>query len=216
MPLLKLWNTLRGRRSAPAAKTAEARTSAADRSLAAEPTAEAGTPAVAKPAASRGVLGLGRRGPHAGLCKLVRPLRVTTVLEISVGDGSRAAAVLQTLAKAEPEAPLRYIAVDQFELGGGPVTLKQFHQRLRKENIRPQVFPDPVDRALLRVAHTVGAVDLVLIADATADWQEPQRRALLSRVTHRDSVILRLHGEDWRREAASDQSPAAAAARAAA
>ena len=223
MPLLKLWKSLRGRRSAAAAPESAgpavypAKETAAAQPAAADPgPGQKAAPAAKQTPASRGVLGIGRRSPHAALCKLVRPLRPVSVLEISVGDGSRAAAVLRTLAKEQPETPLRYVAIDQFELAGGPVTLKQFHQRLRQEGIRPQVFPDSVERALTRVAHTVGAVDLVLIADASDAWQTPQRQWLLDRVTHRESVILRLDGDQWRRESgwggSLDQQPRRAAA----
>ena len=223
MPLLKLWNALRGRRPAAAAADPAPETPASSAGaqaavpasvVKAEPPAKRS--ASAKPAGGRGVLGMPRRDPHRALCKLIRPLRPATILEISVGDGSRAVAVLQTLAKAQPETPPRYVAIDQFELAGGPVTLKQFHQRLRQENVRPQVFPDAVDQALLRVAYTVGAIDLILIADPSAEWDAPQRQQLLGRVTHGDSVVMRFDGEQWRRERVGGSVSRAASRRAAA
>ncbi len=180
MSLLKLWNTIRGRSNkgdAPATPAAEA--------------------ATANKPKSGGGFSLFGGGPHAGLCKQLKTISAASVLEVSVGDGSRAIAVLETLSKHQEQ--VRYLAIDQFEMAGGEVTLKQFHQTLRAKNIRPQLFPEPIDRGLLRVARTVGCVDLVLIAAPLEDWQGPQISQLLTRVSHAQTTLLYLEGETWKR-----------------
>ena len=113
MPLMKLWNSLLGR-SAPA-KEQPVRS--------ANPTtdhARLGGSASRKPTKKSGRSAKGSRlslfgggGPHGALRKLVKPLQAKTVLEISVGDGSRAIAVLETLGEAQK---VRYMAIDQFEM----------------------------------------------------------------------------------------------------
>jgi hypothetical protein len=127
---------------------------------------------------------------------LVQPLQAATVLEISVGDGSRAIAILQTLGDSQQ---VRYVAIDQFEMSGGEVTLKAFHKTMRSEGIRPHVFPEPINRGLLRVANTIGPVDLVIIAAGADQWQTPETLSLLARVTHGETVVLFQDEESWER-----------------
>jgi hypothetical protein len=184
MPLLKLWNSLLGRRDLPGPRADQAKT---------ETTVTAKT----KPA-GRGILGIGSRGPHGSLCKLLRRVQAETVLEICVGDGSRAIAALQALSSNNPG--IRYAAIDQFELAGGPLTLKGFHQALRTADLRrAQFFPETIERGLLRVATTIGPVDLVLIAAPPDRWQTPAVQALISRVTHGNTVVFFEEGDTWNR-----------------
>ena len=194
MPLLKLWNSFRGR-------------STKGQSTDQGPVAESKrTTSKTRAGRGRGIFG---GGPHAGLCKQIKSVDVDSILEISVEDGSRALAVLQAVQKRNENA--RYIAIDQFEMAGGPVTLKQFHQTLRASGFRPQVFPETMERGLIRVAHTIGTVDLVLIAAAPVTWQTPQLLALLSRVTHQETLVLyREEEETWKKFATQNPQRRAA------
>lgn len=175
MPLLKLWNSVRGRST---------KGQSIDQGPASDPQATSKTKK-----SNRGTgLGIFRGGPHAGLCKRVKSVSANSILEISVEDGSRALAVLETIEKTNKN--VRYLAIDQFEMTGGPVTLKQFHQTLRSKGFRPQLFPETMERGLIRVAHTIGAVDLVLVAAPPETWQTLQVLPLLSRVIHQGSLVL--------------------------
>jgi hypothetical protein len=191
MPLLKIWNSIRGRSPAIAEPPATA-----------EATVVESTPKSVERTARGGRLSLFSGGAgtttagHAGLRKLVKPLAARSVLEISVGDGSRAVAVLQSLGNA---SDIRYVAIDQFEMAGGAVTLKTFHQTMRAAGIRPQVFPEPLARGLIRVAHTVGAVDLVIIAAAMESWRTPEILSLLTKVSHPSTTVLYEHEGSWQR-----------------
>ena len=200
MALRKLWNTICGHKSLGQNSTdGTIPASAADPSGAAKTAHPSSTPTRHKKT-SRGILGLGR-GPHDSLCRLIRKTNAKSILEISVGDGSRAVAVVSALAKANPGSPIRYSAIDQFELSGGSISLMQFHRDLRQHGIRPQIFPGDVKSGLIRVAHTIGAVDLVLISsDGTqiGDFEVPPPH-LLSRVSHPESLILRRSEDTWTR-----------------
>jgi hypothetical protein len=201
MPLLKLWNSIRGRSTQ--SQSADDRPAAATQAA----TIDAH---VAPKTKRRPGLGIFGGGPHAALCKLVKPIAATSLLEISIGDGSRAIAVLETLAKTQEN--IRYAAIDQFEMAGGELTLKQFHQTMRAENIRPQVFPEAIERGLIRVARTIGAVDLVVIGAPLDEWHKPSILPLLGRVSHANTVIFYLDAETWSRHdvvAASGLSRAA-------
>ncbi len=91
------------------------------------------------------------------------------------------------------------MAIDQFEMAGGEVTLKAFHKSMRSEGIRPHVFPEPINRGLVSVANTIGPVDLVIIAASQDQWQTPETHSLLARVTHSDTVVLFQDEESWER-----------------
>lgn len=219
MPLLKLWNTIRGRSNSDTGQTdpevatnGPTQTVASQATPASRPTAE---PAIAtKPTKQRLNL-FGGGNPHAPLCKMIRTTTAKTVVEIGVEDGSRAIAVMGTLMQNLPPAPaadsacdgesatpalpaIRYVAVDQFEMAGGETTLKQFHRTLREAELRATVYPEPIDRAITRVAHTIGVVDLVLIATAAEQWQTPANEALMKRICHASTVVLYREGSDWR------------------
>jgi hypothetical protein len=188
MPLLKLWNSIRRRsKSAPEQPARSARSSAEGRKSSRTTGRQSKRPRLSL---------FGGGGPHGALRKLVEPLQAATVLEISVGDGSRAIAILQTLGDSQQ---VRYVAIDQFEMSGGEVTLKDFHKTMRSEGIRPHVFPEPINRGLLRVANTIGPVDLVIIATGTDQWQTPETLSLLARVTHGETVVLFQDEESWER-----------------
>jgi len=186
MPLLKLWNSIRGRS-----------TSEQSVSEAVDDVVVPESPRQRKPAIRRSGLGIFGGGPHAALSKLVRSVPASSVLEISVDDGSRAVAVVQALARTQSD--ISYFAIDPFETAPGGISVKQFHQTLRAENIRPKLFPGSIERGLVQVAYTVGAVDLVLISAEPQDWQTPTVARLLARVSHPGTVVLSRQGDIWSR-----------------
>lgn len=187
MPLLKLWNSICGRR----VPTAEQPPAGVVEST-------AGLPQEKPNLKSKGprLTLFGGGGGHSALCKLVKPLQAKTVLEIGVGDGSQAIALLQALGNS---TQTRYIAIDQFEMAGGEVTLKAFHQSLRAAGIRPQVYPGPIDRGLDRVGNTIGVIDLCVIAVDVVRWQTPETLSLLRRICTPQTVIFYQDDESWER-----------------
>jgi len=162
-------------------------------------------PSIAKRAATKGLFGLGRSNVESGLCKLLSPLKVASLLEIGVGDGSRAIAVVSAIQKNNPDSSLRYCAIDSFEMSDAPendeaaISLVQFHQRLRSEGISPQIFPGSLDQELLRLCHTVGRVDVVLVSENAQRWQNPTTLRNLQRVCHDTTVVFHRDAGTWKR-----------------
>ena len=225
MPLRKLWNSICGRThgapentvaadsAAPTQREIQQRSVAASQTPLSAPTREpkrsepvksaAAYPVGAKPAAaqplaakpSRGILGFGNRSVEPALCKLLKPLKISSLLEVGVDDGTRALAMVATVQASNPETKLRYCAIDAFEMGEGPVTLMQFHQRVRGEGVSPQIFPDSIENGLIRVCHTIGRVDVVVIGAAT----DPNTIAMLRRVCHPETIVFFSENGRWER-----------------
>ena len=205
MPLLKLWNSLRGR-STNAQTLESVETENADPSLKSKPSIRVAT---GSKSAARATFGLFGGGTSGTLRKRLKSISANSVLEIGVDDGARAIAVMDAVSKTSPAT--RYVAIDEFEMAGG-VNLKQFHQTLRNHGIRPQMFPGCVERGLMQVAHTIGAIDLILISNPDAVDSNPVAIGLLERISHCGTTILALEDDAWnpRQVSSSDATRRAA------
>ena len=180
MPLRKLWNSLR-RKSNPS-----------NGSLSHENTADSG-------AVEQGVVKLEKatfkRQCTSQLCQTIARLAPQTILEIGVDDGTRALEYLSGLSAANQS--VRYFAIDQFELAGGKLSLREFHQLLRSAGIRPQLFPESMVAGLTRFSHTIGSADMILVADEISDLQRDTVYRLLGRVSNSQTSILQPCGKQW-------------------
>ena len=156
MPLRKLWNSIRGRSatstevSPPLSMPTSAKPDVTPSEAAAAP---AHRPAAGRGAATRDDKKLFRR---------IESLSVQSVLEVGVGDGARSLALLQTMTHKGHSTPIHYIAIDEFEMGGNQLTLREFHKQLREYPAKAQLVPMPIDAGLDRVVRTYGQVDLVI------------------------------------------------------
>jgi len=190
MPLLKLWNSLRGQSTKPTPPLSGEPEASGEQSITA---ATQDRERAVKPS-NKGSFGMFRGGPHSGLRKRLKTISASSVLEIGVGDGSRAIATMETLSRQSNS--IRYFGIDEFEMAGG-VNLKEFHQTLRNHNIHPQLFPGAVDRALMKIAHTIGSIDLILVTDAGVIDENPALAGLLARISHQETVVLVSRSETW-------------------
>ena len=190
--LKKFWKSLRRSSNDPVPAAPES----AEQSGASVAIKKRGTeskPATGKSRTGR-ILGIGGHQPHRRLAKMIKRTNASSVLEIGVGDGSRAVAVTETLSGDRSEKEILYAAIDLFEMGGGGnTTLKDFHQTLRGSAAKAKVFPGEVEPNLPRVAHTIGPVDLILISAEAPEFSHP----LLAKVTHETTVVLAQHNDSW-------------------
>lgn len=115
--------------------------------------------------------------------------QIGTILDTNLGDAARAVEVLQAI--ADPTAaPPKYVAIDQFDLGNGRLTLMEFHQRIRREGGQPVAIPGDLLSGLRQLSQTLGTVDLVLLDGEQVDLTQLELRRLLARVTHSESLVL--------------------------
>ncbi|EMI54029.1 hypothetical protein [Rhodopirellula sallentina] len=176
-----------------------------------EPVAAAKAAAPAAPP-KRGVLSMLSRGEHDALLKLINKQRPSSILEIGVGDGSRMPAILAMMDQSGvTQDSLKAIVIDEFELGGGVVAMRDYHRQLAGLSIRPVIFPEPVGRGLVSVAHRFGAVDLVLVDTAVEETNSQDLATFLGKVTHPGSQVLSNASGKWtNRKAGSDVARRAA------
>lgn len=170
----------------------------------------AAAPAFAAP--RRNVLSLLSRGEHDPLLRMIGENKPTSILEIGIGDGSRTPAILSMLCQAGclPGA-IKVIVIDEFELAGGDVTMRDYHRQLAGLTLRPVIFPEPVGRGLISVAHRFGAVDMVLLDVKASSTHAAELAALLGKVTHQRSVVLSNENGKWTARQPSEQQTRRAA-----
>ena len=119
---------------------------------------------------------------------------VSSILEVGVGDGQRMRR-LAKLATAPDGAQVRYIGTDEFESavdGCLHLTLKQAHQVAAQLGFKASLIPGDVQSAIPRVAHKLGASDLLII-NGGLDLSDPTSGIVgswLNRIAHQDSVIF--------------------------
>ncbi|EMB14607.1 hypothetical protein [Rhodopirellula europaea] len=230
MPLKKLWNSLRGvtpqpkvtleaapattspgttqpepaARKKTASKPSEKTTMAASKPVAA-PQASVPTPtsvAKSKPAvAARGVLSMLSRGEHDALVKTLTKLQPSSILEIGVGDGSRTPAVVHALAETNPA--LKYAVIDQFEMVGGTVKLRDFHGQLAGLAIRPSIVPENAARGVVTVLHRLGMMDAIILDPSLDAETLAELDTVLSKVSYADTMILRQTNGKWQSTASN-------------
>ena len=176
MSLRKLWNSLRGSSVQPD-----------------NPSEPRPSKAKTKPVAKRGILDLVSSGPHAGLCRQIKKSSIRSVLEIGIGDGSRAQQIINVLEKSDAEGPIRYHVIDQFEMAGGSLSLKDYHKQLRNIGVKPNLIPMPTAAGIARFANTVGVVDLVILEGAELCDIQPQ----LQRILSPSAMVFQYDGENY-------------------
>lgn len=127
------------------------------------------------------------------LYQAVRGRVIGSVLEVNIGEAARAERLIGWLREQGSVGTIRYAAVDPFETGGaGHIGLKNFHSRLGRLGAKPLPVPlaGSLAASLTRVAHTIGAVDLLILDGSAADFDVPAVRMILPRLVHPESIVM--------------------------
>ncbi|MDB4676629.1 hypothetical protein OAF09_00215 [bacterium] len=188
MPLRKIWNSLCGRSSteSKAVEPAGVKLSQADKKSVASTRSRAD---------KRARSGQKLSSEDADLLQRIIERQPKSILEIGIGNGNRSVALLGSLSDAGLQP--RYYAVDQFELGGGDLTLRDFHQALRAIDIRPQLFPESIQVGLKRFLHTIGTAECILFTESRPIEQEAEVDELLQRIANPTSLVLKKSDNHW-------------------
>lgn len=193
MPLRKLWNSIRGEKEALGPSTPEPQS----------PSKPASTPTSDGPEPQRAVIEATAKKPTSKRKSLSRDDRrwldrlakadPHSILEIGIHD--RSLDILDQLTRPGHSTPIRYIAVDEFEMGDSQVTLREYHQQLREFPAKAHLVPMPVEQGLQRVLTTYGQMDLVFWNHEAAP-SETQLQ-FLSRLAKPTTVFLTRVNDRW-------------------
>ncbi|QDV23153.1 class I SAM-dependent methyltransferase [Aureliella helgolandensis] len=137
---------------------------------------------------------LGKPVQERALFKVLLENSISSILEIGVGDGSRMKRIAQLVQLSPGCEQLRYIGTDEFESAsdGLHLSLKQAHQLASQLGFKASLIPGDAPAALPRVAHKLGAADLVLV-NGGIDLLHPCSGGVgiwLNRVAHDETIIL--------------------------
>lgn len=120
---------------------------------------------------------------------------ISSILEIGVGDGQRMRRISKLVQPAAGCEMVRYIGTDEFESardGKRHLSLKQAHQLAGQLGFKASLIPGDVNSAVPRVAHKLGASDMLVI-DGGIDPAAPlvsQLGSWLNRLAHSRSIVL--------------------------
>jgi hypothetical protein len=89
------------------------------------------------------------------------------IVELGVGDGSRAMRMIEVAQRRCQPSPIHYVGMDLFEgrpaSNGSVISLKTAHQLLRSTGARVQLVPGNPPDTLIRLANSLGKVDLLIV-----------------------------------------------------
>ncbi len=122
--------------------------------------------------------------------KLIAGRTIASILDLNIGDGSRAESILEAIVCASAPTP-KYVAINRFELEDQSLSVLQFHQRIRRAGGQAVPIPDDLSDGLRHLSHTHGAVDLILLDESVLGDESPEIRRLIDRVSHPATLILR-------------------------
>jgi len=188
MPLRKLWNSICGKSTT----STEATKPDANQQVTQPKVAAGSTPGSAL--SSKAIRNAVSREDKK-LFRRIESMSIRSVLEVSVGDGCRALAMLQTLVPSSDAKSIHYIAIDEFEMGGNSLTLRAFHKRLREFPAKAQLVPMKIDAGLDRVVRTYGQVDLIIWASDQSPTTEQQK--VLARLSKPNTIVFSRQDDRW-------------------
>ncbi|MEM6779434.1 MAG: hypothetical protein AAF670_17400 [Planctomycetota bacterium] len=142
----------------------------------------------------RSILSMGGNGSDNRLLKQLVKLGTRRVLDIGIDNGARAANLIDGLSHQHND--LIYAVIDEFELSGGSTTLKDFHSKMKGRAVRPIIVPAAPAAGVIRVAHRLGTVDVILIGEMNPSHIGALAGAL-NKVMHAQTVIMQKTEDQW-------------------
>jgi hypothetical protein len=109
----------------------------------------------------------GKPAQDRSIYKAIRNHKVQSIVEIGLGDGSRAETMLRVAKKFSITNGLRYTGVDLFEGREdeqSPLALREMHKRLSSSGAKVQLVPGDMGSSLSRIANSHVRTDLIVIS----------------------------------------------------
>ena len=107
------------------------------------------------------------KGPKLARCdkrllQRIDAIEIRSVLEVGINDPVRSISVARSIVEGHSQNQVSYLAIDQFEMGGGELKLREFHKQIREVGVVAQLIPMSTEAGLDKVLRTVGQVDIIL------------------------------------------------------
>ena len=138
---------------------------------------------------------LGKPVTERSLLRYLVHHEVSSILEIGVGNCQRMRRIAKLVQAPEGTDAIRYIGTDEFEAANDDLahlSLKQAHQIAGSLHFKASLIPGDPMSALPRVAHKMGASDLIII-NGHVDPEQPENSQIASwfnRLAHADSKVF--------------------------
>lgn len=123
--------------------------------------------------------------------------QVARIVELGVGDASRAAAMLHLAACSVPRESIQYCGIDLFEANEPnanhaepSIALKEAYRRLKSTGVSIQLVPGDPLSALGRMGNELAGTDLLVISRAVDRDSLKQAWFFVPRILHDRSVVL--------------------------
>ncbi len=127
------------------------------------------------------------------------------IVELGIGDGSRALRMIAVAKLASPDRDVEYCGLDRFEdqaVSAGPrLTLKGAHRLLGDAGVRVRLVPGDPPESLVRIANSLGKVDLLILPGGLESPLMGRVWFFVPRMLHRRSIVfIEREQPDGRRE----------------
>ncbi len=126
--------------------------------------------------------------------RAIRRSRALKIVELGIGDGSRAMRMIAVAKRASPDRDVEYCGLDRFEdqagSAGPRLTLKGAHRLLGDAGVRVRLVPGDPTESIVRIANSLGKVDLLILP---AELESPSIARVwffVPRMLHRRSIVF--------------------------
>jgi hypothetical protein len=129
--------------------------------------------------------------------RAIRRCHAQKIVELGIGAGQRAMRMIDVSKLVSPQQDIHYVGIDQFEArseSDGPgLTLKAAHRLLRREGVRVQLVPGGPSESLVRVANSLGKVDLLIVPAELEAESNARAWLFIPRMLHEESLVFVEH-----------------------
>ncbi len=132
--------------------------------------------------------------PDCPACQAIRRCHARKIAELGIGAGQRAARMIEAARRASPGEAIHYVGMDRFEgrceTDGPGLSLKAAHQLLRADGVRVQLVPGDPAETLMRVANSLGKVDLLIVPAEMDSPAFARTWFFVPRMLHEQSLVF--------------------------
>ncbi len=131
------------------------------------------------------------------LYRAIKKSKVSSILEIGVGDGHRAETMIRVAKKFSGSGAVRYTGIDRFEADPNSTsTLKGCHQQLNQLDAKIQLVPGEMYPALHRIANSHTRTDLLIISAGYEPSSLDSSWFYIPRMLHATSLVFLQDAKD--------------------